>query len=326
MAEIISTGSYVPEKRVSNDDLAKVMDTSDEWIYSHTGIHSRHIGSEGETTSFMSVRAAEKALKDAGLTPKDIDMILIATSTPDYNHFPSTACLVQNELGCENAGALDIAAACTGFVYALELARSMITARSKKNILVVGVDKLSAATNWNDRSTAVLFGDGAGAVVVTESKNGKSGIRNSILRADGSKAESLTYKVGGSAFHPRKKEYSEEEYFIEMNGRAIYDFAVDINHQVIKQLMENNGLSIDDIKVIVPHQANERIIKASAKRAKIPWEKIYMNISEYANTSAATIPIAIDELNRMGRLAKGDHILTVGFGGGLTYGGNYIVW
>lgn len=326
MGEIIATGAYVPSRKVSNEDLSKTMDTSDEWIVSHTGIKFRHIASEQETSSFMAARAGEQAIQRAGLSPEQIDMTLIATSTPDYNHFPSNACLVQKELGLVNSGALDIAAACTGFIYALETARAYIHAGTFRNILVIGVDKLTAATNWNDRKTAVLFGDGAGAAIVSASTGSGSGIINSVLKADGPRGGCLTYKAGGSSFHPKSKELAEEEYFIEMNGRAIYDFAVDIHWRLIQQLMERNSLTIDDLRWIVPHQANARIIQASVKRAKIPMDKVYINIDQYANTSAATIPIALNELSEKGELKKGDKVITIGFGGGLTYGGNYIIW
>jgi 3-oxoacyl-[acyl-carrier-protein] synthase-3 len=326
MGEIKATGSFVPSKKVSNDDLSKIIDTNDEWIVSHTGIKFRHIATDDETTSFMASRAGETALNRSGLSAEDIDMILVATSTPDYNHFPSTACLVQKELGLVNSGALDIAAACTGFIYALETARAYINAGTFRNIMVIGVDKLTTATNWADRKTAILFGDGAGAIIMSAETGNGSGVKNSILKADGNRGSSLTYKAGGSSFHPKKRELAESEYYIEMDGRAIYDFAVDIHWRLIQQIMEKNNVTIDDIRWIVPHQANARIIQASVKRGKIPLEKVYLNIDQYANTSAATIPIAINELAETGNLSKGDKVITVGFGGGLTFGGNYIVW
>ena len=323
-AGILAVGSYTPERQVSNDELAQTLDTSDEWIKSHTGIGNRHIASEKETTSYMATQAARNALEKAGLSTDDLDHIIVATITPDYRDFPATANLVQENLKAGNIGSFDLKAACTGFAYGLELGRGLILGGTAKHVLVIGAEKLSAITNWKDRGTAVLFGDGAGAVVLGPRKDG--GIRDSILRTDGSGAEALYMPSGGTATPFRGSETPEEDLYLYMDGRQVYNFAVKVNVEIVKELMERNGLTPDDIDYIVPHQANYRIILAASKRAKIPVEKYYLNMEQYANTSSASIPLALAEMDKKGLLKKGMKILTVGFGGGLTYGGNYIEW
>lgn len=322
---IRSIGAYVPEKRVSNDELAKLVDTSDEWIESHTGIKNRHICADDEVTSDLAVKAAEQAIQRAEIKKSDIDMVIVATASPDFMGFPSTASVVQDKLGLESAGAFDLVAGCTGFVYGLEMGRSLIAGGAFKNILLIGVETLSRITNWKDRNTCVLFGDGGGAAILSESPDNVSGIIDSELRSEGSGAKHLVRKAGGSK-EPFSQATNEEDLYIQMNGRQVYNFAVRVNTEVIKLLLERNKLDIDDLSWIVPHQANIRIIQAAANRLKIPMEKFFTNIYEYANTSAASIPIALNEMYETEKLKRGDYILLTGFGAGLTSGGNLIRW
>ncbi len=325
-AIIRSVGAYVPERRVSNEDVAKMVDTSDEWIFSHTGIKNRHIAASNEATSDLAYKAAARALKRANLATEDIDFILVATSTSDYVGFPSTACIIQDKLKAHNAGCLDISAACTGFIYGLEIAKNFILTGSAKNILVVGAEVMSRIVDWTDRNTCVLFGDGAGAVVVSTGNAKSKGIINSVLQAEGSGAELLKRPVGGTRTPYKEGKFSESDLLTKMAGQEVYHFAIRVIIATIKRLLKMNELTIDDLAYIVPHQANVRIIQAACKRAKLPLDKFYLNIDEYANTSAASIPIALNEMYEKKLLKSGDLILTVGFGGGLTYGGNLIQW
>jgi len=337
--EIIGTGRAAPPRRVTNDELAKEkgIDTSDEWIRSHTGIGSRHIADENTASSDLAMEAAKNALamaepgkplEEAALT---LDMIVVATATPDYFGSPATACIVQDKLGAKKAGAMDVTAGCTGFIYALETASGLLSLNHRKRTLVVGSDILTKFTNWADRGSCVLFGDGAGAVVLESTSapytgNGRRGVIATILRADGSGVEHLFFKGGGSRFPFKAGETLENPIYIELNGQAVYNFAVKAMTDTIKDILAREGFTIDDVFLIIPHQANARIVQAAAKRLKIPEGKCFLNIEEYANTSAASIPIALDELNRGGKLSRGDLLLTVGFGAGLTYGANLIVW
>ncbi|MFO8065812.1 MAG: beta-ketoacyl-ACP synthase III [Spirochaetota bacterium] len=326
-AEISAVGAYVPSRRVSNDELAKTIDTSDEWIRSHTGIGNRHIASEEEASSDLGVNASRMALERAGVEPTDVDMIICSTASPDYPGFPATASIIQDKLGADNAGAFDILAGCTGFVYGLELARTLLLSGAYKNIIVVAAEELTKITNWDDRRTCVLFGDGAGAVLVQGNpQGGDRGILNSILRSQGSGAEALIRPAGGTK-HPFVPGVTPpEDLLIHMDGRAVYNFAVKANTEILKQLVVDAGHSLEDVSYVVPHQANSRIIEAAAKRLGVPYEKFYVNIEEYANTSTASIPIALNEMYEKGLLNRGDLILTVGFGAGLTSGGTLIRW
>jgi 3-oxoacyl-[acyl-carrier-protein] synthase III len=330
-AFIKTISSYVPEKRVSNDDLAKIVDTTDEWIYSHTGIKYRHIADKETAASDLAEITCRKVLQQGGVKPEEIDLIIVATTTPDYPGFPSTACILQDKLGAVNAGAFDITAACTGFIYSLEIAKNFIKTGSARNILITGVEIMSKITDWTDRNTCVLLGDGAGSALVclnerTNPNTSESDILFSTLRAEGNGAEYLIRKAGGSR-NPIQlgKELTVSPY-LWMDGQKVYHFAVRVLCDTVKKILKKSGLAIDDIAFIVPHQANVRIIKAASKRLKIPLSKFYMNIEEYANTSAATIPIALHELYDKNLLKRGDYIMTIGFGGGLTYGGNLIRW
>ncbi|MFP3960218.1 MAG: beta-ketoacyl-ACP synthase III [Spirochaetaceae bacterium] len=326
-AEISAVGAYVPERRVSNEDLAQTVDTSDEWIRSHTGIGNRHIASDDEASSDLGVKAARTALERAGVAAEEIDMIICSTASPDYPGFPATASLIEEKLGAQNAGAFDILAGCTGFVYGLELARGLIFSGAYRNVLVVAAEELSKITNWQDRSTCVLFGDGAGAVVVQGNPHGGDrGILNSILRSQGAGAKALIRPAGGTAYPFKPGETPPEDLLIQMDGRAVYNFAVKANTDILRQLVLDAGHTLDDVRYVVPHQANSRIIEAAAKRLGMPFEKFYVNIDEYANTSTASIPIALNEMHEKGMLEKGDLILTVGFGAGLTSGGTLIRW
>jgi 3-oxoacyl-[acyl-carrier-protein] synthase-3 len=341
--EIKATGRAVPQRRVSNEELAKKIDTNDEWIYSHTGIKARRIADAETASSDLGVKAAWNALEMAierGVctekTPEElaatIDMIVVATTTPDFYGCPSTACLIQNKLGAKNAGAMDISAACSGFIYGLETAAGFLSVGTeRKRCLVIGCEILSRFIDWNDRRTCVLFGDGAGAVLLEKTSAptegiGRRGLLRTILRADGAGSENLIIKKGGSRNAYRAGDVFEFAPFIEMNGRAVYNFAVRAMTEIIKDLLEAERLSIDELRWITPHQANARIVQAATKRLNFPSEKFFINIDEYANTSAASIPIALDELNRGERLKSGDLVMCVGFGAGLTYGGNLIVW
>jgi 3-oxoacyl-[acyl-carrier-protein] synthase-3 len=336
----------IPARRVSNGDLAGKIDTSDEWIRSHTGIGARHIADEGLACSDLAAEAAREALimasgrpagdRDAAVREmaETLDLIIVATTGPDYPGCPSTACLVQDRLGARRAAAMDITAGCTGFVYGLETAAGLLgLGRGRKRALVIGSELLSRLTNWEDRSTCVLFGDGAGAVVLEKTNEpgqgpGRRGIVGGLLGADGSGAEHLVIRPGGARNPCKAGEILEAggRPHIEMNGQAVYNFAVKAFTSTCQKIMEEEGIGVEDLALIVPHQANARIVLAAAKRLGIPEEKFFLNIEEYANTSAASIPIALDELNRAGRLKRGDLIMTVAFGGGLTYGGNLIVW
>jgi 3-oxoacyl-[acyl-carrier-protein] synthase-3 len=334
--EIIATGRAIPAKRLTNDDLARQLDTTDEWIRSHTGIGARHVAEPGVAASDLALEASRNALAQAaektGLSGEDLiqslDLIVLGSTTPDYYGVPPTACIVQDKLGARETAALDVSAACTGFIYGMELAAGFLSLDpSRRRALVIGAELLSRIADWNDRGTAVLFGDGAGAVLIERTEPSgaeRRGLLRSLLRADGSGAESLIIRQGGS-----RNPYltgNEGPPKVEMDGRAVYNFAVKAIAGTIETLLAGEGLTINDVARIIPHQANARIVQAAAKRLKIPESKFFLNIEEYANTSAASIPIALDELNRAGELKQGDLIMTIGFGGGLTYGGNLIVW
>jgi 3-oxoacyl-[acyl-carrier-protein] synthase-3 len=345
--DIIGTGRNIPLKKVTNDELSFQIDTNDEWIRSHTGIGSRYLAGEDTACSDLAIEAAKNALamangytgeetadrdKAAAEAVSSIDVIIVATVSGDYVSLPSTACIVQDKLGVRNAAAMDILAGCTGFVYGLDTAAGLLSINKKrKRALVIGSEILSKIVNWNDRSLCVLFGDGAGAAVLEQTENQNSGIMQSILYADGSGYESLIIKRGGTRSPFKTGEVidtSDNNKFIavDMNGQEVYNFAVKALTDIIKELLESAKINIDDVTRIIPHQANIRIVQAAAKRLHIPMEKFYLNIEKYAKTSSASIPIALDEMNRNGHLKKGDLILIVGFGGGLTYGGSVIIW
>jgi len=317
----------VPSRRMSNDEFSAFVETSDEWIRSHTGIGSRHIADPAVATSDLALEACRKLLEKTGFPASELDMILVATATPDFLGFPSVACIIQDALGASSAGAMDVVAGCTGFIYALETARAYVQGGGARNMLVVGAEILSRVTNWTDRNTCVLFGDGAGAALVSaENGDGNRGILSSMLRADGSGARLLERTEGGTRFPHPDGVVDKARGCLKMDGRQVYNFATRVVSEGIVQMMECNKLSADDLAWIVPHQANARIVEAASKRSKIPLSKFFLNIEEYANTSAASIPIALSEMSERGLLKQGDLILTFGFGAGLTYGGNLIRW
>ncbi|GHV76765.1 3-oxoacyl-[acyl-carrier-protein] synthase 3 [Spirochaetia bacterium] len=333
---IIATGKAIPPNRVSNDDLAQRIDTNDEWIRSHSGIGARHIADENTASSDLALGAAQQVLAMAaektGETVEELALslalIIISTATPDYYGTPSTACLVQAKLGAKNAAALDISAGCSGFIYGLELAAGYLGRNSlRKRALVIGAEVLTRVTNWEDRGTCVLFGDGAGAVLAEQTAPAeKRGLLRTILGADGTGSESIIIRRGGSRAPFKTGETVTTPSVLEMDGRAVYNFAVKAVTGTIEKLLAEENITIDQVDRIVPHQANARIVQAAGKRLGIPEGKFFLNIEEYANTSAASIPIALDELNRDGKIRKGDLLMIIGFGAGLTFGGNLIIW
>ncbi len=315
-AKMIGFGLYTPKNLVENKKLQEFLETSDEWIRTRTGIERRYI-SLYENTSDLAVEASKKALSQAGLSPEDIDLIIVATVTPD-NFTPSTACIVQDKLGAKNAWAFDINAACTGFIYALKLGRSLIRSGEANNALIIGAETLSKALNWEDRGSCVLFGDGAGATVLTSTEE-DCGIKCVNVKSDGSKGDSLVIQ-GLPLNSPFKDGKEVSENYINMNGREIFKFATKVMEESIVEILEKENIKIEDIAAIIPHQANLRIIDYVVKRLGIPREKFITNLQNYGNTSGASIPIALCESIDEGNLKKGDNIIMVGFGGGLTWG------
>jgi len=319
-----SVASCVSGERITNDDLAAKLDTTDEWIRSHTGILARHIAPEGAQTSDIAAEAAKKALAKANVLPGDLDFIAVATATPDYFGFPSTACILQDKIGANGCAAFDVTAGCTGFIYALDVASSMLETHHGRHALIVGAETLSRLIDWQDRSTAVLFGDAAGAAVLSRIEEPGRGCLSTILGADGSGAKDL-YMVQT----PRTSAYSRGEPVtpqISMNGRGVYEFAVKAMTTLIERMLHETVYRLEDFAWIVPHQANARIVQAAGKRFGIPEDKFYMNIAEYANTSSASIPVALAEMEEKGLLAKNDLIMLLGFGSGLTFGSAVIRW
>ena len=326
-AYIESVGAYVPTRVMTNDDIADFLETSDEWIFSHTGIRNRHIAADGETSSDMGFAACRSALEKCSVDPKEIDLILVATSTPDFIGFPSTASLIQERLGAERAGAMDMFAACTGFIYGLDTARAFIESGNARKILVVGSEAISRILDWTDRNTCVLFGDAAGAVLVSAAEEGSvSRIEHGLLRSQGSGADYLFVDGYNPSTTGPEKSHTEPHAAIRMNGHRVYNFAVKALCDTMHELLDVSKVDTKDIRYVVPHQANVRIIDAAGKRMGLPGEIFYTNMHEYANTSAASIPLALNEMAENELLNRGDLILTIGFGGGLTYGGNLIYW
>ena len=315
-AKIIGFGLYTPKNLVENERLQEFLETSDEWIRSRTGIERRYISLD-ENTSDLAVEASKKALNQAGLSAEEIDLIIVATVTPD-NFTPSTACIVQDKLGAKNAWAFDINAACTGFIYALKLGRSLIRSGEAKNALIIGAETLSKALNWEDRGSCVLFGDGAGAIVLTSTEE-DCGIKCVNVKSDGSKGDSLVIQ-GLPLNSPFNDGREVSKNYINMNGREIFKFATKVMEESIVEILEKENIKIEDISAIIPHQANLRIIDYVVKRLGIPREKFVTNLQNYGNTSGASIPIALCESINEGNLKKGDNIIMVGFGGGLTWG------
>ena len=316
---IVGTGAYVPEQIATNDDLARIVETNDEWIRSRTGIGERRIAPT-ETNSYMAAQAAKQALDQAGIAPEDVDLILLATSSPDYC-FPNGACEIQEQIGAVNAAGYDISAACTGFVFALNTAHAFIQAGIYRTALVVGADVLSKLLDWTDRGTCVLFGDGAGAVVVQAADRGVIGVK---MHSDGTKGGVLTCgsRTNGNFLLGKKPELG----YMTMDGQEVFKFAVKKVPEIIKELLEENRTSLEEIRYFVLHQANYRIIESVAKRLKADISKFPANMERYGNTSGGSIPLLLDEMNRKGMLAPGDKIVLSGFGAGLTWGATLVEW
>ncbi len=325
-AQIIGWGYHVPAKIITNKDLEQIVDTTDEWIRSRTGIEERHVAADPqETTATLGIAAARKALAVADVHPSKIDLVICATSSPEHI-FPATASIIQDAIGATNAGAFDLSAACSGFVYALSMARGHILAGDAEYVLVIGAETLSRIVDWTDRNTCVLFGDGAGAVLVAAS-NVPGGIMAVELGSDGSGADLLTVPAGGSA-HPASLEtVGSGSHYIKMDGKAVFRFATRVMAQATTRVLARSGLTIDDVDLIVPHQANIRIIQNSVlNQLKIPQDKVWINLQRYGNTSTASIPIALCEAIEAGKVQPGNNLVFVGFGGGLTWGACAIKW
>jgi 3-oxoacyl-[acyl-carrier-protein] synthase III len=323
-AHITGWGISVPDKVLTNDDLAKIVDTNDEWIQSRTGISERHIAAPEESTASLAAEAALEALKVADLNPLDVDLIIVSTSSPEHI-FPATASLVQDQIGAAKAGAFDLSAACTGFILALNMAAQAIKTGSIENALVIGAETLSRITDYEDRNTCILFGDGAGAFVLQASDE-PGGVLSAVMRSDGSGGDLLSLNAGGSKMPATAETVAAGEHFIKMNGREVFRFATRVMAQATREAVEKSGLELEDIDLIVPHQANKRIIDSAARGLKLPMEKFAVNVERYGNTSTASIPLATVEAIQDGRLNPGDEVVFVGFGAGLTWGSVVAQW
>ncbi len=323
-ARITGTGSYVPEKVLTNLDLEKIVDTNDEWIRTRTGICERHVAAEGEHTSDLATKAARRALEMAGVDVNDIDMIVVGTITGDYP-WPATACVVQSNLGAFNAGAFDVSAACSGFLYALSTAVDRIEAGRCRKALVIGAEVLTRVIDWEDRNTCVLFGDAAGAVVI-EAAEGDRGVLSTHLHADGTQLE-LLYQPGfGTRLLPNVESLKTKDFTLKMQGNEVFKVAVRSLTEVAKTALAANDMTVEDVDLFIPHQANIRILEATAKRIGFRDDQVYINVDRYGNTSAATIPLALDEANRAGRIKEGDILLLDAFGGGFTWAAALLRW
>ncbi len=323
-ARVIGTGSYVPEKILNNFDLEKFLDTNDEWIVTRTGIRERRIAAEGENTSDLATRAAQRALEMAGVKGEEVDLIVVGTITGDFP-WPATACLVQNNLGARGAAAFDVSAACSGFVYALDAAVRRIESGASRTAVVIGAEILSRVVDWEDRNTCILFGDGAGAVVL-QAHEGDNGVLSTHLHADGSFWE-LLYQPGFGSRHPASEAGIRDRLpFLKMQGNEVFKVAVRSLSEVAQEALDANGLTAADLALFIPHQANRRILEATAKRLGVSDEQVYINVDRFGNTSGASIPIALDEANRAGRIKPGDLVLLDAFGGGFTWASALLRW
>ena len=323
-AHIVGWGKYVPDKILTNNDLAELVDTSDEWILARTGISERRIAGPKESTFTMALRAAQEALKVANIDPRDVDLIIVSTLTPDYS-FPATACLVQDALGTTRAGAFDLEAGCAGFVYALSIASQMIATGAYEHILVIGAETLSRVLDWTDRATCVLFGDGAGAFLL-QASDVPGGVLSFVLGADGSGGQLLMIPAGGSRQPASPDTVSRRQHYVQMRGREVFRFASRVMSKATREALRAAKLTTDDIDLFIPHQANLRIILSAAKELRLPMERVFVNVEKYGNTSAASIPIAFCEAIEEERLKPGDHLVMVGFGAGLTWAAAVVKW
>jgi len=322
-AVIAGCGSFVPAKILTNDDLAKMVDTSDEWITTRTGIKVRHITTDSETTAFLATEAAKRALADAKLDAGELELIIVGTITPEMV-FPSTASFVQRNLQAKKAWVFDLSAACSGFVYGLSIVQQFIESGRLKNALVIGAETLTKITDWSDRTSCILFGDGAGAVVLQQGDDEHKGIIYSTMASDGDYWEALICRAYGSRYPADKELDDPKKIYMEIKGREVYQQAVRRIVECVTECMDHCGLSIDDIRMVISHQMNARIIESAAKRLKLPNEKMFLNIDEYGNTSAASVPIAFDGCVKQGKIKQGDIFIFVAFGAGLTWGANVI--
>jgi 3-oxoacyl-[acyl-carrier-protein] synthase-3 len=323
-AHITGWGMAVPEKVLTNHDLARIVETNHEWIVEHTGICERRIATDGETTATLATEAALRALDVANLAPSDVDLIVVSTSSPEHI-FPATACLVQDSIGATKAGAFDLSAACSGFIFALNMAAQAVRTGAVDNALVIGAETLSRLVNWEDRNTCILFGDGAGAFVLQASEV-PGGVLSSVMRSDGSGGDLLSVPAGGSRLPTSEATIRDGLHYIQMNGREVYRFATRVMSQATQEAVELAKLQMDDIHLVVPHQANRRIIEAAVRRLDISMDRVAMNVDRYGNTSTASIPIATCEAFERGRLHSGDKVVFVGFGSGLTWGASVVEW
>jgi len=326
-AAILGTGSYVPARRLSNFDFEKSLDTTDEWITTRTGIKARRIAAPEEATSDLCLKAAQAALENAGIQASDIDLIVVSTLTPDYM-MPSTACVLQKKLGLSDRGvpAFDMNAACSGFVYALATAKAYVESGQARHVLVVGAEVLSRVMNYQDRSTCILFGDGAGAAVVGAHRSGAHRIREVKLWADGRDTESLLIPAGGTVHPATHTTVDEKMHYVRVNGKEVFRFAVSKMLGMVQELIERNGWKAEDIGRIIPHQANYRILESACERLSLPMDLFFTNLAEYGNTSAASVPLALDEAQRAGRLPAGKPVVLVAFGAGMTWACSVIEW
>lgn len=321
---ILGIGSYLPEKNLTNADMEKIVDTTDEWIVERTGIRNRRIAAPEQATSDLALIAAQRALADAKVEAADLDLIIVATASPDHA-FPSTACIVQNALGATHAAAFDLSAGCSGFVYGYCVASQMLQTGIYKKALIIGAETLSRILDFTDRNTCVLFGDGAGAAVIGQVEDGY-GLLGFDMGSDGSGGKHLLQPAGGSRRPASHETVDEHGHFIHMNGKEVFKFAVKIMGKTCLKSLENAGLTLEDLDMLVPHQANIRIIDSAAHRLKMPKEKMWINVEKYGNTSAGCIPICLDEAHREGKFKKGDIIQVVAFGAGLTWASAVIKW
>lgn len=318
-------GSALPPRVLTNFDLERMVETSDEWIVERTGIRERRLAAPEVATSDLAVEAGRRALEDAGISPADLDLILVATVTPD-SPLPSTACLVQRALGARQAAAMDLAAACTGFIYGLAVAEGGIAAGRWETVLIIGAEILSRIVNWEDRATCVLFGDGAGAAVVRRSRSPGFGLLSVWLGADGNGGGILHVPAGGSRLPPSAQTVAQGLHYVHMNGPEVFRFAVEAMVLSVRESLKASGLALSDVDLLVPHQANSRIVEAARRVLRVPAGKVFHTIESYGNMSSASIPVSLDEARRRGRLRAGDTVALVAFGGGLTYGGAVLRW
>jgi len=323
-AHVTGWGMYVPEPVLTNDDISKLVDTNDTWIRERTGIRERHIARENEFPSTLGVEASIKALRVANLAPTDLDLIICTSSSPEYI-FPATACLIQDRIGATKAGAFDLSAACSGFIYGIDMAAQAIRTGSIKSALVIGTETLTRFVDWKDRSTCILFGDGAGAFVI-QASDLPGGVLSSVLGSDGSGADSLILQGGGSHHPATELTIHEGKHFVQMDGKEVFRFATRVMGRATIESLEKAGLTLEDVNLIVPHQANSRIIETAAKYLKLPMDKFVVNVDRYGNTSTASIPIATVESVENGKISPGDKVVFVGFGAGLTWGSMVVQW